>query len=49
LRTLRRAIYLASECGVINTRPKIALAKGERQRDRVLTDAEVSIYLNACE
>lgn len=49
LRTLRRAIYLAAEWGTIDRRPKITLAKGERQRDRVLQDAEISIYLAACE
>jgi integrase len=49
LRTLRRAMYLGSEWGAIDRRPKISLAKGERQRDRVLTDAEIDAYLNACE
>ena len=49
LRTLRRALYLASEWGKLGRRPKITLAKGERQRERVLTDAEVSAYLKACE
>jgi integrase len=51
LRCLRRAIYLAAEWEVIdrNRRPKIPLAKGERQRDRVLSDFEVDRYLNACE
>ena len=28
--------------------PKISLAKGERQRERVLSDAEVTLYLQAC-
>lgn len=49
LRTLRRAMYLASEWGVMARRPKISLAKGERQRDRVLSDGEVDRYLNGCE
>jgi integrase len=49
LRTLRRALYLAAEWGKLNRKPKITLAKGERQRDRVLTDAEVGLYLGACE
>ena len=49
LRTLRRAIYLANEWGVLGKRPKITLAKGERQRDRVLMNAEIKLYLNACE
>jgi len=48
LRTLRRALYLAAEWGKLERRPKITLAKGERQRDRVLSDAEVSAYLAAC-
>jgi integrase len=49
LRTLRRALYLAAEWGTLNRKPKITLAKGERQRDRVLTDVEVELYLEACE
>lgn len=49
LRTLRRALYLAAEWGKLNRKPKITLAKGERQRDRVLTDVEVGLYLEACE
>lgn len=28
--------------------PKITLAKGERQRERVLTENEVKAYLDAC-
>lgn len=49
LRTLRRALYLAVEWGKADRRPKITLAKGERQRERVLTDVEVDRYLKACE
>jgi integrase len=49
LRTLRRALYLAAEWGKLTRRPKITLAKGERQRERVLTDADVSNYLGVCE
>jgi integrase len=49
LRTLRRALYLATEWRKLDRKPKITLAKGERQRDRVLTDHEVSSYLGACE
>jgi integrase len=48
LRTLRRALYLACEWGKLERKPKITLAKGERQRDRVLTDAEAERYLAAC-
>lgn len=49
LRTLRRALYLATEWGKTERRPKITLAKGERQRDRVLTDTEIDRYLKAAE
>jgi integrase len=48
LRTLRRAIYLANEWGKLDRKPKITLAKGERQRERVLSDREQVIYLDAC-
>jgi len=49
LRTLRRAVYLAAEWGTVDRRPRIRLVKGERQRDRVLSDAEVGVYLTACD
>jgi integrase len=49
LRTLRRAIYLAAEWGTTERRPKITLAKGEKQRDTVLSREEVEIYLKACD
>lgn len=49
LRTLRRVLNLASEWGTIDRRPKIRLARGEKQRDRVLSDAEVNLYLAACD
>lgn len=49
LRTLRHAIYLAAEWGTIDRRPKITLAKGERRRERVLSDTEIAAYLEACE
>jgi integrase len=49
LRTLRRALYLAAEWGKTDRRPKITLAKGERQRERVLNDSEVDRYLKVCE
>jgi integrase len=48
LRTLRRALHLASEWGKLERTPKISLAKGERQRERVLTDEEAMRYLSAC-
>jgi len=49
LRTLRRAVYLASEWGTVDRRPRIRLANGELQRDRVLTEAEVALYLKECD
>lgn len=48
LRTLRRALSLATEWGKIDRMPKIRLAKGERQRERVLTREEAGKYLRAC-
>jgi integrase len=48
LRTLRRALSLAHQWGKLDRMPKITLAKGERQRERVLSDSEVSTYLDAC-
>ena len=48
LRTLRRALSLAYEWGKLDRKPKITLAKGERQRDRVVTDDEAPRYLAAC-
>ncbi len=48
LRTLRRALSLAFDWGKLERKPKINLAKGERQRDRVLTDDEATRYVAAC-
>jgi integrase len=48
LRTLRRALSLAYQWGKLDKMPKITLAKGERQRERVLSDDEANIYLAAC-
>jgi integrase len=48
LRTLRRALNLAYEWGRIEKPVRISLAKGENQRDRVLTEKELSAYLVAC-
>lgn len=48
LRTLRRALNLAYQWGKIEKPIKVTLAKGEHQRDRVLTDAEAAKYLKAC-
>lgn len=47
LRTLRRALNLAYTWGVIEKPVKVELAKGENQRDRVLTNAELKAYLDA--
>lgn len=48
LRTLRRALNLAYKWNVIDRPVKIELAKGENQRERVLTHAELIAYLSAC-
>ncbi len=48
LRTLRHTLNLACEWGKLNRKPKITLAKGERQRDRVLSREEAQAYLAAC-
>jgi integrase len=48
LRTLRRALNLAYQWGTLERPAKVTFAKGERQRDRVLTDTEVTAYLAAC-
>jgi len=48
LRTLRRALNLAYQWARIEKPVQIKLAKGEKQRDRVLTDEELSHYLAAC-
>jgi integrase len=48
LRTLRRALSLAVEWGKLDLMPKVTLAKGERKRERVLTDEEAERYLAVC-
>jgi integrase len=48
LRTLRRALNLADEWGKIDRAPKFSLAKGERQRERVVTQAEFLAYRELC-
>ena len=48
LRTLRRALSLAVDWGMLARMPKIILAKGERQRERVLTSDEALRYPEAC-
>lgn len=48
LRTLRRALNLAFEWGKLDRPVRVPLAKGERRRNRVLTDAEIKLYLDNC-
>lgn len=48
LRTLRRALNLAYQWGRIEKPARIAMAKGEKRRDRVLSDKELTAYLAAC-
>ena len=48
LRTLRRALNLAFEWGKLDKPVRVPLAKGERQRERVLTDSEIKLYLENC-
>ena len=48
LRTLRRAMNLADEWGKIDRTPKFTLAKGERQRERVVTQTEFLAYRELC-
>jgi integrase len=48
LRTLRRAMNLAFQWKTLDKPVKVVLAKGERQRDRVLNDGEINVYLEAC-
>jgi integrase len=48
LRTLRRALNLADEWGKIERSPKLSLAKGERQRDRVVGEPEFLAYRDLC-
>lgn len=49
LRTLRRALNLAYKWGIIDKPVKVELAKGEKQRDRVLSTEELNAYLAACQ
>jgi integrase len=48
LRTLRRALNLAYQWKSLDKPVKVALAAGERQRERVLNENEVEKYLDAC-
>jgi integrase len=47
LRVLRRVLRLSVEWGVMPAAPKIKLLRGERHRDRVITQAEEARYLAA--
>lgn len=46
LRTLRRSLKLAVEWGKLEKGPKITLAKGEKQRERIVTEDELRAYLD---
>lgn len=48
LATLRRALHLAQEWGVINRVPRIRLLPGEGHRDFVLSHQQEPTYLKAC-
>ena len=48
LRTLRRALKLAEEWGKLERSPKVTLATGERQRERIVTEAEFLAYVELC-
>ena len=48
LRTLRRALNLAFQWGVLEKPVRVELAKGEHQRDRVLTMEETDAYFKVC-
>jgi len=48
LRTLRRALNLACEWAKLERPVKIRMAKGERQRDRVVTEPEFAAYTELC-
>jgi integrase len=48
LRTLRRALSSRCRVGKARPEPKITLAKGENQRQRVLSEQEAMAYLKAC-
>lgn len=48
LRTLRRALNLAFQWKALDKPAKVAIVTGERQRERVLSEAEIKKYLDAC-
>ena len=48
LRTLRRAVNLAEQWGKIDRAPKLTLATGERQRERIVTEPEFVAYRTLC-
>lgn len=48
LRTLRRALKLAYDWGKLERPAKISLARGERQRERVVSESEFLSYRELC-
>jgi integrase len=48
LRTLRRALNLAFQWGMLEKPVRVELARGEGQRDRVLTTEETDAYFKVC-
>jgi integrase len=48
LRTLRRALNLAEKWGKLAKAPDIELVKGERQRDRIVSESEFLAYRALC-
>lgn len=48
LRTLRRALNLAYQWGKLERPTKITLARGEHQRERVVSDVDFAVYLDLC-
>ena len=44
---MRRALRLAEEWGVLAKAPRVKFLGGEHQRERVVTEREEALYLNA--
>jgi integrase len=49
LRTLRRALHVAEELGIITKAPKIRLLRGERSREYVVTEEALQKFLALCQ
>jgi len=45
LRVLRRALRLAVEWGLLERAPKVQMLRGEKRRERVITDEELAKYM----